>query len=175
VERSFQGQSFPCSVSEKKILIVKFSTQQCMLQKKMFVLTVLFTKIIWASIAQSLQWQATGWVAWVQFLTVARHFSLLSVQTCSGAIQSPTEGIPGTVCLGVKQLGHEANHSHPSSAEIENGGAILPLTPNVFMACCLINEAQGLFYLYHLFTRIIIHWEFKKIFKWNSSLNGMFE
>jgi hypothetical protein len=28
---------------------------------------------------------------------------------------------------GVKRLGHEADHSPPSSAEVENGGTISPL------------------------------------------------
>jgi hypothetical protein len=127
--KKFSRTKFPLLCSRKK----KYSLSSfqhitiCMLQKNKFVLTILFTKVIWGNIAQSLQWQATIWVAWVQFLTVARYFSLLSVQTCSGAhpvsYWMDTEGC----LLGVKQLGHEVNHSHPSSAEIKNGRAVLPL------------------------------------------------
>jgi hypothetical protein len=33
----------------------------------------------------------------------------------------------GALSTGVKQTGHEADHSTPSSAEFKNGGAIFPL------------------------------------------------
>jgi hypothetical protein len=33
--------------------------------------------------------------------------------------QPPIQWVPGTLSLGVKQLGREANHSAPSSAEIK--------------------------------------------------------
>jgi hypothetical protein len=33
----------------------------------------------------------------------------------------------GTLSLGVKRPGLEANHSHPYSDEVKNGGAITPL------------------------------------------------
>jgi hypothetical protein len=44
-----------------------------------------------------------------------------------GPNQPPIQWVPGVISLGVKQLGCEADHSPPSSAEIKNGGAIPPL------------------------------------------------
>jgi hypothetical protein len=44
----------------------------------------------------------------------------------------------GLFTWGVKWLGHEADYSPPSSAEIKNVGAIPPL-PHIFMVWCLIN------------------------------------
>jgi hypothetical protein len=35
--------------------------------------------------------------------------------------------------------GLEANHSHPSSAEVKYGGAVPPLPPYVLMVWCLIS------------------------------------
>jgi hypothetical protein len=62
-------------------------------------------------------------MAWVRFQAGERGFSLLhSVQTGSGAhlasYSMDTEG--------VKRPGREADHSPPSSADVENGGAISP-------------------------------------------------
>jgi hypothetical protein len=34
--------------------------------------------------------------------------------------QTPTQWVPGTLSLGVKQPGREADHSPPSSAEVKN-------------------------------------------------------
>jgi hypothetical protein len=47
-----------------------------------------------------------------------------------GFTQSPIQWILGALCSGVKRSGHEADHSHPSSAEVENCEAVhlLPLT-----------------------------------------------
>jgi hypothetical protein len=61
-------------------------------------------------------------MAGVQFTAGAKDFSLLrSVQTDSGAHKASY--LMGT---GVKQPGHEADHSLLSSAKVKNGGAILP-------------------------------------------------
>jgi len=63
---------------------------------------------------------------------------------------------------GVKLLGHEANHSPPSSAEVKNAWNYTPTPPTVFMAWYLIkkwvchgmvlNWAQGRLY----FTFILV-------------------
>jgi len=37
-----------------------------------------------------------------------------------GPTQPPIQWVPGALSLGVKQLGHEADHSPPSSAEVKN-------------------------------------------------------
>jgi hypothetical protein len=56
-----------------------------------------------------------------------------------GPTQPPIRWILGTLSSGVKHLGHEADHLPPSSAQIKNGGAMLPLLHYVFMAYCLIS------------------------------------
>jgi len=37
-----------------------------------------------------------------------------------GPTQPPIQWIPGALSLGVKRPGREADHSHPSSAEVQN-------------------------------------------------------
>jgi hypothetical protein len=44
-----------------------------------------------------------------------------------GPTQPSIQWVLGVSSLRVKQLGHEADHSPPSSADIKNGGAIAPL------------------------------------------------
>jgi hypothetical protein len=39
--------------------------------------------------------------------------------------QPPIQWVPGALPPGVQQPGHEA-HSHPSNAEVKNGGAVPP-------------------------------------------------
>jgi hypothetical protein len=64
----------------------------------------------------------------VQLLAEAKDFSLLrGVQTGSGShLASHTMRIGGPF-PGVKRPGLEADHSPPSSSDVKNGGAILPL------------------------------------------------
>jgi hypothetical protein len=40
-------------------------------------------------------------------------------RTALGPTQPPIQCVPGDLCLGVKRPGREANHSHPSSAEVK--------------------------------------------------------
>jgi hypothetical protein len=73
---------------------------------------------------------ATGWTAGVRFPAGARPFS---------SPQSPDElwgppsllynGYPGRFGRGggVKRPGREADHAPPYSAEVKNGGTIIPL------------------------------------------------
>jgi hypothetical protein len=62
-----------------------------------------------------------GWMARVQFLAGARLFSLLySIWISSGAHPVLIQWV-----LGVKQLGCEADHPHPS-VKTKNGGARPP-------------------------------------------------
>jgi hypothetical protein len=57
-----------------------------------------------------------------------RDFSLLnSVQTGSGATQPPIQWAKRVLSLAVKRPGREADYLSQSSAEVKNGGAILPL------------------------------------------------
>jgi hypothetical protein len=54
---------------------------------------------------------------------------LLSIASTSalGPIQPLIQWVPGALSPEVKRQGREADHSSPSSFEVENGGAILPL------------------------------------------------
>jgi hypothetical protein len=47
-----------------------------------------------------------------------------------GPTQPPIQWVPGTLSLGVKWPGFEADHSPPSSAEIKNGSEIYLHSPN---------------------------------------------
>jgi hypothetical protein len=61
----------------------------------------------------------------VQFPRVVRDFSLLhNMQTSSGPTHPPIQWVPGTVFLGMKQQGCEADHSPPLSVEVNGDGAI---------------------------------------------------
>jgi hypothetical protein len=44
-----------------------------------------------------------------------------------GPTQPPIQWVPGTISLGIKLPGREADYSPPASAEVKNGGAIPPL------------------------------------------------
>jgi hypothetical protein len=46
-----------------------------------------------------------------------------------GPTQPPIQWVFGTISPGIKQPGHEADHSPPSSAEVKNGG-VIPLVPH---------------------------------------------
>jgi hypothetical protein len=50
---------------------------------------------------------------------------------CESA-QLPVLRVPRAISQGIKRLGRKADHSPPSSVEVENGGAILP-NPNIFI------------------------------------------
>jgi hypothetical protein len=41
-------------------------------------------------------------------------------RTALGPTQPPIQWVPGALSLGIKQLGHEADHSPPSSAQVKN-------------------------------------------------------
>jgi len=51
-----------------------------------------------------------------------------------GPTQPPIQWVLGALSLGLKQLGHEADHSPPSSAKIRVHGAIPTLPQYAFMA-----------------------------------------
>jgi hypothetical protein len=88
----------------------------------------------------------------VWFHEWTRDFSfLLSIQTGCGAHQtSCTMGTGDTFFfLGLKQLGHEADHWPPSSSEVKNCGTIPPL-PHM--------SSQGS-YMWMFFFYVLCSWE----------------
>jgi hypothetical protein len=48
-----------------------------------------------------------------------------------GPTQFPTQWVPGALSLGVKRLGHEADHSPPSSAEVKEWVELYLHSPNM--------------------------------------------
>jgi hypothetical protein len=63
----------------------------------------------------------------------------------------PTKLIPAALFPGVKRQGREANHTFPSSAEVNNDGVIIALLPlqHVFMALHSIKPRNNFTYKYH--------------------------
>jgi hypothetical protein len=59
--------------------------------------------------------------------------------TVLGSIQPPVQWLLGTLLPGLKQSGHEANDSPPSSAKLKNGAAIPPPPQDIPMVWCLID------------------------------------
>jgi hypothetical protein len=47
--------------------------------------------------------------------------------------------VTGALSPGVKRKKREADHSHPSSAEVKNDGVLPPLLPNVFIATYILT------------------------------------
>jgi hypothetical protein len=69
----------------------------------------------------------TGYEAGIQFPAEVEGFSFAySVKTGSGA-HSYSDPMGKVFFLGVKRPELEADYSHPSSAEVNNGGAIPPV------------------------------------------------
>jgi hypothetical protein len=62
--------------------------------------------------------------------------------------QPRTQWVSGTIFLGVKRPGREADHSPPSSAEVKNTWSYTSVPQYAFMAWCSV-KAQG-FYLLSL-------------------------
>jgi hypothetical protein len=54
--------------------------------------------------------------------------------------QPPIQNVPGVLTPGIKRPGREADHSSPSSAEVNMPEATPPLPQYVFMAWCLIKK-----------------------------------
>jgi hypothetical protein len=73
--------------------------------------------------AQSVLRWATGWTIGVLEFDSRRGLGIFLFTTGSktalGPIQPPIQRVPGSLSLGVKWPGREADHSPPSSAEVK--------------------------------------------------------
>jgi hypothetical protein len=57
----------------------------------------------------------------VRFPMGAENFLFTTAsRTTLGPTQPPTQWVPGTLSLGVKRPGREADHSPPTSSEVKN-------------------------------------------------------
>jgi hypothetical protein len=66
-----------------------------------------------------------------------------------GATQPPLQWVPGTLSLGVKWLGHEADHSPPSSAKVKNAWSYTSTPQYVFMAWYLVKERDNFTFIFY--------------------------
>jgi hypothetical protein len=65
-----------------------------------------------------------------------------------GPTQPPIQWVPGALSLGIKQPRREADHSHPSSADVKRmRGAIPALLQYVFMVWCLVKHRDNFTFL----------------------------
>jgi hypothetical protein len=81
--------------------------------------------------AQSVEGLAAGWMARVRSSSPGRSETFIFVTAPRpvpiGLTQLLNQCVRGALSPGIKQLGHEADHSAASSAEVKNGGSLHPL------------------------------------------------
>jgi hypothetical protein len=70
-------------------------------------------------------------VGWPAFDSWQGQESFLYSTAAVGPTQHPIKLVAGALSPGVKRPGRESDHSPPSSANVKNGGAILP-SPYMF-------------------------------------------
>jgi hypothetical protein len=82
-----------------------------------------------------------------------------------GPTQPPIQWVPETLSLGVKRPWREANHSHPSSAEVKNTWSYTSSHQFAFMAWCSVKKAQVHFYLtFYIYLYLVIYSRFPLVF-----------
>jgi hypothetical protein len=64
-------------------------------------------------------------------------------RTALGPTQPSIQWVRGTVSLGVKRPGREADHSPPSSAEVKKARSYTSTPQYVFMAWCLVKNRDN--------------------------------
>jgi hypothetical protein len=67
-------------------------------------------------------------------------------RTALGSTQPPTQWVPEALSLRVKRRGREADHSPPSSAEVQNAWSYTS-TPPIRLHGVVLGSAHGQFYL----------------------------
>jgi hypothetical protein len=86
-------------------------------------------------------------MARAQFLAGARDFSLYhSVQTSSGVHRLPIQWVWGTLSLGLKRPGCEADYFSSSGAEVKNGEG-KPLLSHMSSWCGLLLPYKNMIFL----------------------------
>jgi hypothetical protein len=103
--------------------------------------------------------QAMGWTTGVRFPAGTGYFSpSYRVQTGSGVDPAPypmgTVGFPPRI----RRPGREADHSPPSSADVEKSGAIPPLPRHVFRQWFVVKHKGQLYLLLHVYY---VHLDFQ--------------
>jgi hypothetical protein len=86
----------------------------------------------------------------VRFPSEAGNFSIHHrVQNGLGPTQLAIQLVPGALSLGVKRPGREADHSPPSSAEVEECVELYLHSQYVFMAWCLVKYRDNFTFTFH--------------------------
>jgi hypothetical protein len=97
-----------------------------------------------------------GWMIGVLGFDSWRGLGIFLFTTASrmalGPTQPPIQGVLGALSLGVKQLGHEVDHSPPSSAEVKECMELYLHSPNTpsWHGAQFKKKAQGQLYLYFI-------------------------
>jgi hypothetical protein len=71
-----------------------------------------------------------------------------------GPTKPPIQWVPGALSLGVKQPGHEVDHSSPLVPRSRMHGTTPPLPKYVFMAWCLVKHRDN--FTLHSNTRSLL-------------------
>jgi hypothetical protein len=108
-------------------------------------LTFKIVLIIWIR-SQDSDGLHAGWPRFYSWQCKIFLFSTAS-RPILGSTQSPIQRVLGALSLGVKQQGHDAGHSPPSSVEVKKGGAIPPLPHMSSWHSALLIKHRDNFYL----------------------------
>jgi hypothetical protein len=117
-----------------------------------------FCSLLRAVMAQSVYRWTTDWTIGVlgfDFRWGLGIFLFITAsRTALGPTQPPIQWVPGTLSLGIKRPGREADHSPPSSAEVKNAWSCTSTPQYAFMPWCLVKYRDNFtFYLILYCTR----------------------
>jgi len=73
-----------------------------------------------------------------------------------GPTQPPIQWVPGTHTLGVKQQGHEDDHSHPSRAKVKSAWGYTSTLPICFCGVVLRYNTDNFILHFHLYLNIML-------------------
>jgi hypothetical protein len=74
------------------------------------------------------------------------HFAIVA-KVALGPTQSPIQWVPGALTPKIKRMGHEADHSRPTSSKVKNAWSYTSLLP-VSLHSVVLSSAQGQLHLY---------------------------
>jgi hypothetical protein len=72
------------------------------------------------------------------------YYDATASRPAVGPTQRPINWVPGALSMGVKKLGHEADHSLRSCVEFKNVWNYTATLPYVFTAWCVIKQETRL-------------------------------
>jgi hypothetical protein len=112
-----------------------------------------------AAIAQSVWRWATDWTVGVLGFDSRRGLGIFLFTTVPTTAMEPTQlpvqWVPGALSRGVKRPGREADHSPPSSAEVNNVWSYTSTPQYVFMAWCLIKHRENFTFIYLFLSEVM--------------------